>query len=279
MRFGCCLPDKSLLPQLKEEATQLEVVLAGDREIIAAGYDFSECYLDQILVLSEEEIDFLVRCKAEGSFHLEVANCFIPGSLPICAGEKREELRAYVECVMARMQKLGIDTVVFGSGGARRVPEGMIYADAIAEIERFLIMCNEVAQKFGVTVVIEPLCHRVCNCLPTVAECGDLARKIDLPYVKLLADSFHAYVEEEDLNHIFQYKDILRHVHISEMPTQVIPGREGGGRPGREDGVYLTKFMEQVKKSGYDGRVTVECLYLDFAQEIRAGRAFLYTIL
>ena len=272
MRIGCCLPGGSFMPQGEKEvpASTFEVLLAGDKAVMEAGYDFSESTLGMILSLTEEEADRLAKAKAEGNFHLEACNCFIPGSLPICAGEKRAELRDYVEKAMARMQKLGVETVVFGSGGARRIPDGMDRATAMEEIANFLTMCNDVAQNYGVTVVIEPLNHKECNVLLTVAEGAELARRVDLPYIKLLADSYHVFVEDEDLSHIWENKDILRHIHVAEVPDRVYPGRDGGE--------YLKKFAQALRQAGYEGRVTVECGFTDFLPEMQAAGKFLLDV-
>lgn len=257
------------MPQGEKEipASKFDILLAGDKAVMEAGYDYSETSVGMILELTEEEADRLAQAKAEGRFHLEACNSFIPGSLPICAGEKRAELREYVTKAMARMQKLGVEVVVFGSGGARRIPEGMERAQAVAEIENFLVMCNEIAQKYGVTVVIEPLNHKECNVLLTVEEGGEMARRVNLPYVKLLADAYHVFVEEEDLAHIDTYKDILAHTHVAEVPDRVYPGRDGGE--------YLKQFAAALREAGYDGRVTVECSFRDFLPEMQAAGKFL----
>ncbi|MBR2731587.1 MAG: hypothetical protein IKD72_06345, partial [Clostridia bacterium] len=97
--------------------------LQGDRLVMEAGYDYSEATVGMIMQLSEEELQDLAARRRAGTFHLEACNSFIPPRLKIAAGQMREELRAYVEEAMRRLSLLGVDIVVFGSGGARRIPE------------------------------------------------------------------------------------------------------------------------------------------------------------
>ena len=268
MRIGCCLPGSNVMPKKENGEYALhEVLLYGDKLIMDAGFDYSESGVGTVLSLTEEEVKILNEKKAEGLFHLESCNCFIPGSLPICAGEKRAELKEYVEKAMKRMNELGIKVVVFGSGGARKIPEGLDRAKAEDEIASFLTMCNEFAVKYDVTVVIEPLNKGETNVLNSVSEGGKMAKRVDLPGIKLLADSFHMFIENEGMEAIEENKDILKHTHIADVPGRCCPGTIAAEQ--------LKDFAVALKKAGYTERVTAECGFKDFCEEVGIAGKFM----
>ncbi|MFQ9802211.1 MAG: sugar phosphate isomerase/epimerase family protein [Clostridia bacterium] len=170
-------------------------------QIIAeAGYSYSEICAGLLCELSEEEVARLAQAHGAGKLPLEVCNSFIPGDLPILEPGKQEALRRYTETVIARASRLGIDTIVFGSGKARRIPEGMSREEGIAGIHNFLRMCNAFGEQYDVTIAIEPLNRRECNVLNTVAEGAEMVHALQLSKVRLLADAFHMYCEAEDFS-------------------------------------------------------------------------------
>ena len=269
VRWGCCLPGGSFMPQGEEQipASTESVLLEGTQIIAEAGYSYSEICAGLLCELSEEEVARLAQAHGAGKLPLEVCNSFIPGDLPILEPGKQEALRRYTETVIARASRLGIDTIVFGSGKARRIPEGMSREEGIAGIHNFLRMCNAFGEQYDVTIAIEPLNRRECNVLNTVAEGAEMVHALQLSKVRLLADAFHMYCEAEDFSVLQREREILVHIHVAEPPDRVYPGRDGGE--------YLMGFAQALQSSGYCGRVSVECGFTDFNSEIMSARAFL----
>ena len=251
-------------------AQTYQKLLDGDRMVIEAGYDYSEATVGMIMQLSEEELQDLAARRKAGTFHLEACNSFIPPMYRIAEGKMRDELRKYVEEAMRRLDMLDIRVVVFGSGFARRFPREMAYETGMEEICNFLRMCNEVAEKYNVTVVIEPLNRRETNCILSVKEGAEIVRKLNLPYVRLLADAYHMFVEKEDLGVLEEEGELLVHTHVAEVPERIWPGAHGGK--------YLKAFAEHLKKAGYDGRVTAECGFTDFAVELDPAFRFMNAV-
>ena len=117
------------------------------------------------------------------------------------------------------MSLLGVKIVVFGNGAVRRLPEQNVTAE-IRAIEDFLRMCNEKGGKYGVIVVLEPLNKKETNVFNTVSEGASLVRKLNLQNVRLLADSYHTFCENEPLLALEENGDILRHIHVAEVPDR-----------------------------------------------------------
>ena len=93
-----------------------------------AGFTFIELHVQNNLKTLEDEAAFQTEwARIQTSpIPAPVANCFVPGSLKITGPEADlAKLEAYVEIALSRAAQAGMDTIVFGSGGARRIPDGL----------------------------------------------------------------------------------------------------------------------------------------------------------
>nr|MBQ4319057.1 sugar phosphate isomerase/epimerase [Clostridia bacterium] len=261
-RKGCCVPGGSFMPQgVASVETAYDIMKGGYDTAMKHGYDFAEATVGLIMKLSAEELDRAV----ENKLTFEVANSFIPPTLPICENMKNspEKLEEYVDEAMRRMNLLGCGMVIFGSGGARRIPDGMDRAEAEALLDKFIIMCNKMAVKHNVIVALEPLNTGETNYMNSVEAGYEIAKRLNLSNVKLLADAYHMSKESEPLEILNKVQDILVHVHVSE-PDRSYPGKTGGE--------YLRKFAKALESTTYSARVSVECTYADFPTD--SGEAY-----
>src|SRR4051794_32250646 len=125
----------------------------------AAGWDFIEERADQLLqgILANRDWREAKRLK-NAVLPIYAANVLVPPILKISGGEgDLMMLTYYMRNVTERAKKSGIKTLVFGSGGARNVPEGCDRDQAEAQIIEFLKMVAPMAQEQGITIVIEHL--------------------------------------------------------------------------------------------------------------------------
>jgi len=263
-RIGCCVPGGSFMPQgVASVETAYDIMKGGYDTAMRHGYDFAEATVGLIMKLDADELARAV----ENKLTFEVANSFIPPTLPICETMKNDpdKLRAYVAEAMRRMKLLGCGMVIFGSGAARRIPEGMDLAEAHALLDSFLVMCDALAGEHGVLVVLEPLNTSETNFMTSVAEGYAIAKRLALPNVRLLADAYHMAKENESTDILKKVEDILVHVHVSE------PDRS---YPGKTDCTYLKDFARALAATTYAGRVSVECTYADFPADSGAAYHF-----
>src|SRR5438876_1099683 len=97
------------------------------RSVKEAGADFIEEHVQNFLVLRESDETFSAKLEAAKPSPLPVvaANCFLPGDLK-CIGPSAntDQILRYAEKAFCRAAKMGISIIVFGSAGARNVPEG-----------------------------------------------------------------------------------------------------------------------------------------------------------
>lgn len=255
------------MPQGEKEIplSPLARLTEGVRVIGELGYDCAEATVGMITALSDEDMAFLQKEHAAGRFNLQACNSFIPGHLPVVTDEAgTAALYAYAEDAIRRMASLGVRYVVFGSGRVRTIPDGADDAAAREQIDMFLVHCDACCGRYGMTLVLEPLNRAETNWCNTVAEGAETVRRLHLPHVYLLADSYHMARENEPLSVIAENRDILRHCHIAAADRQ-IPGKTG----------YEDRFMEALREIRYDGIVTVECIFRDFTAEAEEAAAYL----
>lgn len=229
IRFGyCCSPEETAL-------------------YAEAGFDFFECNASAVLC----QDDYKERI-ANAALPCLSANCFIPGNLKITGKNvDRAALMAHAEKVITRAGECGIPAIVFGSGGARDVPEGFSVEKAAAQILDFVRDLIPVLEKSGVTLVLEPLGIPDSNIINSVGAGAALVNRVDHPNVKLLADSYHFYKSDNALESLAWNAPHLRHIHVATSPDRLAPGMREWD---------LTEFFSVLKHSGYSCGISVECL-------------------
>ena len=154
---------------------------------------------------------------------------------------------------MTRAGVAGIETIVFGSGGSRKVPDGFSMATAYDQLADHLKRWGPIAGEHGVTIVVEPLGPE-CNICSTVDESADLVRRVDHPNIRLLADTYHMVRINDPADAIVRAGELIRHVHCAE-----VEGRSPIGTHGED----LTPYFAALKEVGFDGRVSIECAWSD----------------
>ncbi len=241
--------------------------LRAVQSLPAGVFDFVEENVQGYLVPEKSEAEFQTNLDLAKSVPLPVsaANCFLPGSLK-CTGLRIDEARLanYAAVAFARAEKAGIRTIVFGSGGARQLEDGFPREHAIEQFIAFGKVLAPLAQRHGVTVVIEPLNSGECNFINTLAEGAEIVRRIDHSNVRLLADIFHMLREGEEPGEIIKFGKPLHHVHVAERAERTPPGTAGDD---------FSDFFRALRDVGYSGSISIEAGgWKDVAAEV--GESF-----
>lgn len=249
MRFGCC--------------ARIEDVAAVE----AAGYDYVE--LPVVAVQAEKpESEFVpvAAALALRSIRPEAWNVLLPGDLRVTGPDVDfYRVRRYLHTAFERVQRLGGQVVVFGSGKARSFPEGFDPCEVHSQLLEFLEAAAEAAGEYGLILAIEPLNKKESNVINTVSEAVDLAAEVGRPQIRVLADLYHIDEESESLQNVADAGLWLAHTHTADT---------GRFRPG--SGSYdHHAFFRALAEAGYDGRMSVECRWNDFRSECAAALEFL----
>ncbi len=177
-------------------------------------------------------------------------NVLFPADLKV-VGEtvNWDRVESYLDSVINRAAEVGAKVLVFGSGGARAVPEGFPRTIAWGQLVRMLSLGANVAEARGIVFAIEGLRRAECNIINSFREALQLARDVDRPGVRVLADIYHFVEENEPLSDIREGADWLVHVHLSGAERRY-PGY--GSYPLRE-------LFDVLDGAGYRGGISIEC--------------------
>lgn len=238
--------------------------------IKTAGGDFVEENVQTLFQGSLPDAQYDGRTRiAESSLPVAAANCLVPGALKITGPDADPaRLRAYMSQVLRRAGEAGTRILVFGSGGARQVPDGFDRDTARSQIVDFARLSAPIAEQYGVTLVAEPLCRKECNIINSVAEAMTYVNAVDHPNFQCLVDSYHFWTDDEPLANLPPAAAWIKHVHLADKDGRVAPGQSGTSdyRP----------FFRVLKRAGYDGMLSVEAMgFGDFANTAPGVLAFI----
>lgn len=233
MRFGCCggIADAPLFRD--------------------AGFDYIELPVGALMSATDEAAYQRITGEIL-AMGLPVAACnvFIPATLKITGPDvEREPLWRYAATALQRMGEIGARVCVFGSGGARSIPEGFDRATALDQLAAFLDHVQEVSARHGVRVVIEPLNRRESNVFNSVAESDAFNQARGLHGIGVLADLYHISVEGETYAGMIAAANRLGHVHVADADRSA---------PGEGMETDYAGFFRALKQIGYAGAISIE---------------------
>ncbi len=218
----------------------------------AAGFAYLEGSVGRDLMPGNTETDFKIKIKEFDTCSLPVIACngFLPGTLKVTGPDAREDtVLKYAEKAFRRAQSAGIRIIVFGSSGARSVPDGFDPLQARSQMVDLLKKMGPLARIYGVTIAIENLQKSETNFINTVSEGLSIAMEVNDPNIRILADIFHMMRENEGPEILMGAGNYLVHCHIAEIRERTAPGMAGDDfRP----------YFAALKKSGYCGGISIE---------------------
>jgi sugar phosphate isomerase/epimerase len=237
--------------------------------LVGKGVDFIEEHVQRFLVPERREAEFAPakELASASAPPVKAANCFLPGSLR-CTGPDADHgaVVAYAEVAFARAREVGIDAVVFGSGGARRLPAGFPKDEATRQFTDLLARLGPLARANGVTVVVEPLNSAECNFINSLAEGAEVVKGASHVGIRLLADFYHMLRDGEPAHEVERHGELIAHCHVAEKEGRACPGTA------RED---FVPHFSALRAAGYDGRISIECRWDDMAGQVRGGVEYL----
>jgi D-psicose/D-tagatose/L-ribulose 3-epimerase len=237
------------------------VGLKGLETAKAAGFDYVELGVTEIAALSDADFDAALEQVKKVGIPTPNANLFLPGTFRLTGPDAAspDEQMAYVRKAFPRLNRLGVRILCFGSGGARRVPEGFPKEEALAQLVAFGKRIAPEARANGITIVIEPLRRQETNIINTTAEGLALVKAVNDPNFELLIDFFHLASEKEDPAIILEARDHIRHLHVANPQGRVFPQQW-------EEYDYAP-FFANLRRIGYAGRISVEASSKDVPTE------------
>ena len=231
----------------------------------AAGADYAEAGFSSLMGKSLDQVRARAAQLEKAGVSLESMNVLFPGDFRLTGPQADfSAVDSYLEENLPKAQALGVKVVVFGSGGARRVPEGFPQEEAFAQLVE---LCREhiapAAAAHGITCCVEPLNQKETNILTTSGECFRLVEAVNHPNLQLLVDLYHFDLEGESLSALearlpgvlffrCQRSFLINLTHVRQLDSQgllmsdgtLIPMNRGSRKPISEAYRQLRLRME-----------------------------------
>jgi 5-keto-L-gluconate epimerase len=153
-------------------------------------------------------------------------------------------------------------------GQVRDVGDQVTFKQALVAA---LTTCLPLAERHGVTLVLEAVNRYESDTLNTIAECVAFIGGFRSDHLKVHIDTFHMNIEEDRIGASIEAAGpYIGHVHVADS-NRHYPGR------GHYD---FRETIMALKKVGYTGALSVECLSLPSPDEAaRGAHAFLRDVL
>jgi len=253
MRLGCCGSTISR----STDPVGVEIV----EKMAEIGFDYIELSLSDLTALPEDAFAALVRRVAQSGIGCEACNNFFPPAIRLTGNEARLDVALdHAVRALGRAAELGVRIVVFGSSGAKNVPEGFPFGTAWNQIVALLRNLGPVAARHDITIAIEPLNRKESNIVNLAEEGLRLARQVAHPNIQLLIDFYHLEMEQEDPAVILRAGSAIRHLHIAHPEGRVFPA---------EAGMIYSRFFAALRQIRYQGRCSIEAYTSDFPADGR----------
>lgn len=232
-----------------------------------SGADFYELGFGNLASGSEEDIKEFIDFNKSYGLPCPAANGMFPGELKLVGPDvDYVKIDEYLDFASERFSSVGGETVVFGSGNARRCPDGWSYEKAT---EQLVELCAEhiapYMRKYSLICAIEPLRSCECNVITSAKRGYEICRLANVPEVKLLIDLFHFDAEKEERETILDYKGYLQHIHIASVTNN-------RKYPKPDDGTDYQTFFDMLRKADYKvGRISLEGGFDNFSADTKTA--------
>lgn len=262
MRWGCC---GSMISPVKDPIG-IEIL----DSLAEVGFDYVELSLADLSALPEDEFAGLVRRLEHSAIRCEACNNFFPRRIRLTGHEARlPDALEYAARAMERAARLGVEILVFGSAGAKNVPDGFSHAAAWDQIANLLRALGPLAEQNDLTIAIEPINRLEANIVNLAAEGLQLAREVNHPNVQLLVDFYHLMMEHEGLAVITEAGPAIRHLHFAQGEDRVFP---------REEQPLFRDFFRALQTIRYEGRCSIEAYSSEFTGDARKALAVMRSL-
>ena len=242
MRYGYCT-GFSTNPHFKVGLDLLDMIRT-------AGFGYVEFPLMNFYGMPEAEFAEIEKEVSSHGLGCPVACNFFPGNVRLVGKElDRDLISTYLDAVIPRLQRLGIKTLILGSGPARTFGPEQTREEAFNQFSSVLkdtILPK--TKKAGMLVCIEPFERTYCNLIVSVTEGIELVEKVGDSGLELMVDLYHMLSNGEPLEQIRDCFAHIKHIHVAG-PDRRVP---------EDNDTYIFKALDLFRELGYDGTLSFE---------------------
>lgn len=234
--------------------------LEYDSLLAASGYKYlveSVGKLFSPINVTDEQFKKNILRIRQSKVQLYALNIFMPGDLKLVGPAVDEPaILTYCEKVFQRCQLANVHLIVWGSGGARRIPDGF---DRAKSKEQFVSIARKVARlakKYQIRLALENLNRTETNFINTAAEAWEIVKLVNHSNFKLCADFYHMLREDEGPAILEKAGKDLIHCDIAEKNNRNAPLRED-----------FTPYLQALKKIKYSEKIIIECRWENLEEQ------------
>ena len=242
MRYGYCT-GFSTNPHFKVGLDLLDMIRT-------AGFGYVEFPLMNFHGMPEAEFAEIEKTVSSHGLGCPVACNFFPGSVRLVGKEvDRNLISSYLDDVIPRLRRLGIKTIILGSGPARTFGPDQTREEAFNQFASVLTdVILPKTKKAGMLVCIEPFERTYCNLIISVTEGMELVEKVADSGLELMVDLYHMLSNGEPLEQIRDCFTHIKHIHVAG-PDRRVP---------EDSDTYIFKALDMFRELGYDGTLSFE---------------------
>lgn len=216
--------------------------------LVETGYDYVELPLS--ILSARGDIGELKKRLADANLPCRACNLFFPPALTL-VGENQDKagIEAYLQKVLPFAAEMGVETLVFGNGGARKIPPGATREATFVNLRTLVETMEKYASQTPVKICVELLNTTETDMINSYAQAVELTN--GLKHVAAMIDSYHFLVEKHDYAAVLAHPHRMWHVHTAYSAQRLIPG------PNDNKAEYA-ELQSTLKKLNYDGKISVE---------------------
>lgn len=221
---------------------------------LPAAADYVDVLAHPLLTLTPSVWRDVTHAAKTGELKIYSSVCLYPAEIRL-TGEDFDlaAIRDFSDRVLHAQAELGIKTVVFGSGGARNIPDGFSHDRAWAQLDEVGACLADLAKGYGQKIAVEFLSPKEDNTFNTLSTTVRYIERLGRDNMGVTLDFYHFNNSGEELSLIEKYKDLILHAHIAS-PTRKACQSD-------EDWAFFRERVALLNKIGYTGNLTYEGAY------------------
>jgi sugar phosphate isomerase/epimerase len=171
---------------------------------------------------------------------------------------------AYCEKVFQRCKLANVHLIIWGSGGARRIPDGFDLDIAHTQFVSIARKVATLAANYQITLALENLNSKETNFINLVEAAIRMVMTVNHPNFKLCVEIYHMLCEGEGPSVLKFAEPYLVHCDIAEGNNR--------GAPATED---FTPYLKALKKIKYKEKIIIECRWENLEMQAQPALRFL----
>lgn len=192
------------------------------------------------------------------------AAVLFPGAMRLADPDAdREPITAHLQLVAEALGAVAESGawVVFGSGAARRLPDGVDPAAAMRRLAEVTREAHTILAAAGLELLVEPLRAEETNVFNRFADTMATLDAHGLDDVRVVCDTYHLHHLGQTIDDVLPHLDRVGHVHLSDHERALVTA----------DIFPVVADTAALLEVGYLGRFSFECRYDDLSRDLDAS--------